>query len=125
MRRAAAHRLVQGRNGSTVRGARAAGGLGKLAVGLGVGGVLDLILRVRQLDAVAGVRGLGDGREADLGAEQARLDGGPLGLAGITVEVDVGDRAELLAVAAVGLLAPPRLDVIDGWHALSPVRSVV
>src|SRR4051812_17024988 len=98
---------------------------GQLTVGLGVGCVLQLILAVRQLHAVAGVRGLGQRCEADLGAEQARLDGGPPGLAGVTVEVDVGDRAELLAVAAVGLLAPPRLDVIDRWHAVSPTRLVI
>src|SRR3712207_4367963 len=81
--------------------------LRELAVGLCVGGVLDLVLRVRDPDVAVGFRRVGDRDERDLGAEQARLDGEPFGPVGVGVEVDLFDRADLLAVGIDGGLAAP------------------
>jgi hypothetical protein len=55
--------------------------------------------------------------EAQLRAEEAGLDGEPLGLLGLPVEVDVGDLADL-AVGTMEVLATPLLNVLDGGHAL-------
>jgi hypothetical protein len=74
--------------------------LAELGARVVVGGVLDQVLVERHGDDVAGHGRLGQGDQGDVGAEQARLDGDPLGLAGGVVEVDLVDLADLLAVAA-------------------------
>src|SRR5215211_3730833 len=79
------------------------------------GGVLDLLLVVGDLDAVTGVLGLGEGHEGGLGAEQPAGDGGPLGLAGLVVEVDGVDRAELVAGRVDHGAALPGLGGVDAW----------
>jgi hypothetical protein len=90
--------------------------LGELPVGRGLRGIRELILAVGEADPVAGTRRLGQRGEVDLVAEQAGLHREPLRLTGVAVQVDVGDRAELLAAGAVGVLASPGLDVFDRGH---------
>jgi len=58
----------------------------QLAVGLHVGRVLDERLLVGHAHAVAGAGRLADRHEAEVRAEEAGLDGQPLGLAGPAVE---------------------------------------
>src|SRR5215203_4084992 len=94
--------------------------LGQLAVGLRAGGVGDLLLVVGHLDAVTHVLGLGEGHEGGLGREQASGDRGPLGLAGLVVEVDGVDRAELVAGRVDhGATLPAPGGVDAWWHATS------
>src|SRR5215216_2517313 len=89
--------------------------LGEGPVGRHDGGVLDLLLVVGDLDAVTGVLGLGERHEGGLGAEQAAGDRGPLGLAGLVVEVDGVDRAELVAGWVDHGPTLPALDGLDAW----------
>jgi hypothetical protein len=89
--------------------------LRQLAVGLHVGGVFDLVLVVGHLDAVTHGLGLSEGDEGGLGAEQAGGDRGPLGLAGIVVEVNVGDRAELAAGRVDYHATLPVADGVKAW----------
>src|SRR4029453_1054820 len=95
--------------------------LGQVAVGLQRGSALDLVLVVGHLDAVAGVLGLGEGHEGDLGREQPAGDRGPLGLAGLVVQVDGVDRAQLVAGRVDHGPTLPTLDGVDTgcWHATS------
>src|SRR4051794_19459331 len=92
----------------------------QLAVGVEVRRVLDLALLVRQAHRVALGRGLLDRDEAHVGAEEPGLDRRPLGLAGLTVEVDVLDRADLVAVAVDGLHPTPGLNVLKRRHVAAP-----
>ena len=69
--------------------------LGQLAVGVGVGRVLDLVLVYGSVTPSPVWLASRQRREADLGAEHAGLEGGPLRLAGVAIQVDVGDGAEL------------------------------
>src|SRR5215216_1301857 len=62
------------------------------------GGVLDQLLVIGDNDVLVGLGGLGQGDEAGLGAEQAGVDQGPLGLAGLVVQVDGVDAADAAAV---------------------------
>src|SRR5215211_3185957 len=90
--------------------------LGEGPVGRHDGGVLDLLLVVGDLDAVTGVLGLGERHEGGLGAEQAAGDRGPLGLAGLVVQVDGVDRAELVAGRVDHGAALPALNGVDVRH---------
>src|SRR6185369_4520282 len=56
--------------------------------------------------------------------EQARLHGGPRGLAGLAVEEDVLDRPDGVAVGVEHLLPPPALDVLKIGHADLPNRGL-
>jgi hypothetical protein len=95
-------------------------GLGEQAfVRVGVGGVLDLVLGVRDQDVVAGGLGLGQGHEADAVPEEAGPHRQPLGLVGLLVEVDVGDLADPLAARVDDVVASPTAEVGHG-HAGSP-----
>src|SRR5215217_3037022 len=89
--------------------------LGQLAVGLHGGRVLDLLLVVGHLHAVTDVLGLGERHEGGLGGEQAAGDRGPLWLAGLVVEVDGVDRAELVAGRVDHGAALPGLGGLDAW----------
>jgi hypothetical protein len=89
--------------------------LRQLAVGLHVGGVLDLVLVVGNLDAVTRGLGLSERHEGGLGAEQAGGDRGPLRLAGLVIEVNVGDRAELAAGRVDHRAALPVADGVKSW----------
>jgi hypothetical protein len=94
--------------------------LGQLAAGLHAGGVADLCLLVGHLDGVTGGLGAGEGHEGGRGGEQAAGDGGPLGLAGLVVQVDGVDRAQLVAGRVDHRATLPTLDGLDaGWHATS------
>ena len=63
------------------------------------GGVLDHLLVVGDAQAVLGQLRLRQGDEGLGGAEEARVDGHPLRLAGRVVDVDLAGRADLVAVA--------------------------
>src|SRR3954453_9208263 len=91
---------------------------GQVAVGLDLGGVVDLVLAVRDTDLVAGRRRVAQRGEADLRAKAAGLDGRPLGLAARAVEVADLQRADLLAVAVNDVAAAPGLDVLQGGHGI-------
>jgi hypothetical protein len=86
-------------------------------LGLDPGSVLDPGLLVGHPQAVAHQLGLGQGHEALLGAEQAGADRRPLRAAGLVVEVDLADLAELAAVAVDGVGADDALDVLGRDHA--------
>src|SRR5215216_374450 len=90
--------------------------LGEAPVGPHGGGVLDLLLVVGHLDAVTHGLGLGEGHKGGLGGEQAAGDRGPLGLAGLVVEVDGVDRAELVAGRVDHGAALPALNGVDVRH---------
>jgi hypothetical protein len=92
--------------------------LGQVAVGVDVGGVLDPLLLVGDLDLVAGGAGLGDGHEGRPGAEQAGVDQGPRRLAGLVVDIDGLDVAELVAVAVDHGAALPATDGVHVYHWL-------
>ena len=62
-------------------------GLRQALVGVDPGGVLDQLLVVGDHDVIVALEGLGEGNEARPGAEQAGVDQGPLGLAGLVVQV--------------------------------------
>jgi len=89
---------------------------GDLAAGLHVGGVFDLVLVVGHLDAVTHGLGLSERHEGLLGAEQAGGDRGPLGLAGVVVEVDGVDRADFGAGRVDHRAALPVLGGVDVRH---------
>src|SRR4029450_10716765 len=58
------------------------------------------------------------GHEGGPGGEQAAGDQGPLGLAGLVVQVDGVDRAELVAGRVDHGATLPALDGVDAWwHA--------
>jgi hypothetical protein len=92
--------------------------LGELAVGLDAGRVLDLRLLVGHLDLVAAAIGLRQRDERQLGADHPGLDGHPLGLTGLPIEVDVLDLADLVAVSVDERAAAPALDLFQRGHAL-------
>src|SRR5215211_6979943 len=94
-------------------------GLRQMLVGVDPGGVLDQLLLVGDLDLVAGAAGLGQGDEAGLGPEQAGVDQGPLGLAGLVVDVDGVDGADLVAVSVDQGGALPAADGVDIGHVHS------
>jgi hypothetical protein len=77
----------------------------ELLLGIGVGGVLDLGLLIGHMDLLAVRAGPGKGHEAEMRAENAGLDRGPLGPVGLGVEVDLVQRAHLGAIG------------IDHFHA--------
>ena len=89
--------------------------LGQAPVGPHGWGARDLVLVVGHLDAVTGGLGLGERHEDDLGGEQAGVDQGPLGLAGLVIEVDGVDRAELVAGRVDHGPTLPALDGLDAW----------
>src|SRR5215211_2256172 len=93
---------------------------GQVAVGVHGGGVLDPLLVERDLDLVAGGGGLGDRHEGRAGAEQAGGDQGPLGLAGLVIEVDGVDVADAVAVTVDHGGALPAADGVDVGHVLPP-----
>src|SRR5215218_3516568 len=96
-------------------------GLRQVLVGVDPGGVLDQLLVVGDLDLVAGAAGLGQRHEAGLGPEQAGVDQGPLRLAGLVVDVDGLDGADLVAVRVDHGLALPAADGVEVGHVHPPV----
>ena len=89
--------------------------LGQLPIRLHGGGVDDLVLVVGHLDTVTQVLGLSEGHEGGLAGEQAGVDQGPLGLAGLVVEVDGVDRAQLVAGRVDHGPTLPGLGGLDAW----------
>src|SRR4029453_16237687 len=82
------------------------------------------LLVVGDADVVAGLGGLGERHEAGLGAEQAGVDQGPLGLPALVVQVDGVDGADAGAVPVQQGAAFPGTHGVDVWHvAFLPVRS--
>jgi hypothetical protein len=81
--------------------------LREVAVGLGLGGVLDLLLVVGHPHFAACRADLGDRDKAHPRTEHPRLDGKPLGLARLAIEVDLFDRADLLAGGIDRVTAAP------------------
>src|SRR4051794_37132744 len=91
--------------------------VGQAPVGVDARRVLDLRLLVRDAHAVAGRAGVGDRDEGLLRAEQPGGDDGPFGLVRLLVEVDLLDRADLVAVVVDQGAAAPALDVFAcGGH---------
>src|SRR5918994_931376 len=91
-------------------------GLRQVPVGVGPGRVLDQLLVVGDEDVVVALEGLGEGDEAGLGAEQAGVDQGPFGLAGLVVEVDGVDGADAAAVPVQQGAAFPGTDSVHVGH---------
>jgi hypothetical protein len=79
-------------------------------------GVLDLVLAVGHLDAVAGEVGPVQRYERLLRAEQAGLHGDPMRVVGAVVQLDLTDRADLVAVGAVDSCAGQLMDVTVRDH---------
>src|SRR5215212_840904 len=92
--------------------------LGQVAVRVHVGGVLDQLLLVRDLDLVAAGGGLGDGHKGRAGAEQAGVDQDPLRLAGLVIDVDGVDLADAVAVPVDHRPALPATDRVNVYHWL-------
>jgi hypothetical protein len=88
------------------------------------GGVFDQLLVVGDADAAVGLGGLGEGDEAGLGAEQAGVDQGPLGLPGPVVQVDGVDGADAAAVAVNHGTGFPRTDGVDVRHLGSLLPTI-
>jgi hypothetical protein len=87
-----------------------------VAVGVDRGGVLDLVLRDVHAYAVVGEVGVADRDERLLGAEQARLHGDPLGLAGLVVQVHLGRRSDLVARLVVDVAADHAVEGLGADH---------
>jgi hypothetical protein len=60
------------------------------------------------------------GDERDVRAEEAGLHGHELRLAGLTIDVDLVDLADLVVVGVDQVLVDPLADVVGGGHALLP-----
>jgi hypothetical protein len=99
-------------------------GLRQVPIGVDPGGVVDQLLVVGDPDVVAGLGGLGEGDEAGLGAEQPGVDQGPLGLAGLVVQVDGVDGADATTVPVHQGAGFPGTDGVDVGH-LRPFPSVL
>src|SRR4029453_11414430 len=91
-------------------------GLRQVPVGVDPGGVFDQLLVVGDTDVQVGRGGLGEGDEGGLGAEQAGIDQGPLGLAGLVVQVDGVDAADAVAVPIHQGAALPATDSVNVGH---------
>src|SRR5512132_3192385 len=87
--------------------------LRQVAVRVDVGGLLDLQPLVRHLKLVAHLPGLGERHKRRAHAKQAGPHHRPLGPAGLVVQVDVDDLADLVAVAVDHDPAPPTTDRFD------------
>ncbi len=96
-------------------------GGGEVTVGVDLRGVLDPVLAHGHPEAVVGEVGVPDRDEGLLRAEQAGLDGDPLGPAGLVVEVDLGRRADLLAALVVDVVADHAVEGVCSDH--ESVRS--
>src|SRR3954469_14703397 len=86
--------------------------LGELAVRIDLRRVLDLRLLERHLQPALGLGGVADRHEGLLGPEQAGADERPLRLAGLRVEVDLFDGADLAAVVVAEVLTAEREDAV-------------
>jgi hypothetical protein len=96
-------------------------GLGEAPVGVHLRRVLDRRLVVRDAQRAVLVAGIAQRHERALAAEQTRLDQRPLGLVGLLVEVDLLDRADLVAVVVVQILAAQlqHAVLLDGAHGMA------
>ena len=83
-------------------------------------GVLDLGLRVGEVQVLTLDAGALERDEGLGGTEQARVDRDPGGLARLVVQVDLADRTDLVAVAVVGLAGSGGQNVVNGKHFRSP-----
>ena len=83
-------------------------------------GVLDLGLRVGEVQVLTLHAGALERDEGLGGTEQARVDRDPGGLARLVVQVDLADRTDLVAVAVVGLAGSGGQNVVNGKHFRSP-----
>jgi len=97
--------------------------LGELTVGVDLGGVLDGRLLERHPELAVGFSSVAYRHERALGAEHAGVDQRPLGLVGLSVEIDLLDLADLVAVGvAEGLPAelqnPVLLETRHEWLSL-------
>ena len=86
------------------------------AVGVDVGRVLDLVLGVAQPHFTVGELRIADRDERRPRAEQAGADRHPFRLLTAAIEVDLIDRADLVAVGVDGLRTAPLLNVGNGPH---------
>src|SRR5215216_1414460 len=95
---------------------------GELVVEVDSGGVLDVALLVGDLEAVGDLGGVDQGDEGLVGAEQAGVDQGPGGVAGLSVEVELADRAHRGAVAVDDRQRPPAVQRrrVEGRHGRPP-----
>ena len=90
--------------------------LGEIVVRLDFRGVLYLVPRDRDRDVLALRGGSSERHEGALGAEQAGVKSRPLGLVGLLIGVQVGDLADLFAVAADKRSAVPVVCVCHVGH---------
>ena len=97
----------------------------EVLVGVLTRSVLDLGLRVRQVEVIALNPGALERNEGFGGAEQAGVDRHPGRLTGLVVEVDLAHGADLVAVAVVGLAGTGCQNIVNGKHVQSPIDEGV
>src|SRR4029453_15310025 len=84
--------------------------------------VLDVVLLVGDLEAVADLGGVDEGDEGLGGTEEAGVDQGPGGMAGLTVQVELADGPDRCAVPVDDGQRPPAVEGrrVEGRHGLPP-----
>jgi hypothetical protein len=98
-------------------------GLREVAVRVDAAGVFDQLLLVGDLDVVASRVGLGQRDEGRLGTEQTGVDQRPLRLAGLVVDIDGLDGADLVAVPVDHGPPLPTANRVDVNHGGSSLPS--
>src|SRR5829696_2138863 len=94
----------------------------ELVVEVDLWAVLDVVLLVGDLEAVADLGGVDEGDEGLGGAEEAGVDQGPGGMAGLAVQVELADRPDRCAVPVDDGQRPPAVQGrrVEGRHGLPP-----
>ena len=94
----------------------------ELVVEVDLGGVLDVALLVGDLEAVADLGRVDQGDEGLGRAEEAGVDQGPGGVAGLAVEVELLDRPDRRAVSVDDGERSPAVEGrrVEGRHGLPP-----
>ena len=94
----------------------------ELVAEVDLGGVLDVALLIGNLEAVADLGRVDQGDEGLGGAEEAGVDQGPGGVAGLAVQVELLDRPDRRAVPVDDGERSPAVEgrQVEGRHGLPP-----
>jgi len=92
---------------------------GQVPAGVDLGGVLHRVLVIGDAQRLPVDVGTAEGNEGLLGSEQAGVDRGPLGAAGLVVEVDLADLTPLAAGAVDGGDADDAVQFLCAGHSYS------